>query len=99
MSAFSTFGGTSRRPRQVNLSGRKTNPFTAVGSGAGSQAAIAKAQHEREQRHREGERLKAARPIQRTWPRHASRTELDQRLRHEFDEVEQCARLEESKDS
>lgn len=88
MSTFSTFGGSSRKPRQVNLSGRKANPFATIGSGFGSQEVVAKAQQEREKRHREGERLKAARTIQRSWRRHSNQKATNVQLRREFDDTE-----------
>ena len=86
---FSTFSGSSRRPRQVNLSGRHSSPHTTVGSGAGSQAALDRAHQERLQRQRERDRLKAAKTIQRTWRGHACRERVQNGLRHEWDAVEQ----------
>ncbi|OCL00385.1 E3 ubiquitin-protein ligase NEDD4 [Cenococcum geophilum 1.58] len=88
---FSTFSGSSRRPRQVNLSGRHSSPHTTVGSGAGSQAALDRAHQERLQRQRERDRLGAAKTIQRTWRGHACRKRVQNRLRHEWDAVEQVS--------
>ncbi|EOD51185.1 putative iq and hect domain protein [Neofusicoccum parvum UCRNP2] len=62
---FQTFTGSSRRPRQVNLSGRVSNPFAQPGVGQGSQSAVQSAQQERAQRQRERDRLNAAKRIQR----------------------------------
>ncbi|KAF2264642.1 hypothetical protein CC78DRAFT_616562 [Lojkania enalia] len=85
---FQTFGGNTRRPRQVNLGGRKTHAFGNVGSGAGSQAALERAQQERLQRQRERETLKAANTLQRVWRGHLGRQKVSALLRDEFDAVE-----------
>ncbi|KAF2036569.1 hypothetical protein EK21DRAFT_51949 [Setomelanomma holmii] len=85
---FTTFSGNTRRPRNVNLGGRKTNPFGNVGTGAGSQAALDRAQHDRAQRQRERDTLNAAKRIQRVWRGHASRTEVADELRRSWDAVE-----------
>ncbi|PYH41417.1 HECT-type E3 ubiquitin-protein ligase [Aspergillus saccharolyticus JOP 1030-1] len=76
---FQSFTGNSRRPRQVNLGGRNTNPFAAYPSGrqnphgAGPQNTLAIAQQERLLRQQERERLGASRVIQRTWRGYRSR--------------------------
>ncbi|OAA68251.1 IQ motif, EF-hand binding site [Niveomyces insectorum RCEF 264] len=75
---FPTFTGTSRRPRNVNLSGQKhINPFAAhalsPSSGIGASRTVAEAQAGRRQRQQEREELKAARVIQRTWRGHRAR--------------------------
>ena len=85
---FTSFTGSSRRPRQVNLSGRKTNPFGTPGAGAGSQAALDRAQQERAQRQRERDTLNAAKKIQRVWRGHASRKRVADHLRQEWDAFE-----------
>ncbi|KAF1363229.1 hypothetical protein EJ07DRAFT_163120 [Lizonia empirigonia] len=85
---FSSFTGNTRRPRQVNLSGRKTNPFGTPGTGAGTQAALDRAQQERAQRQRERDTLNAAKKIQRVWRGHASRQRVADHLRQEWDAVE-----------
>lgn len=85
---FQTFTGTSRKPRQVNLSGRNTNPWASASHASGSPAAIANAQHERERRQQERERQNAANTIQRTWRGSESRKHLHQSLRQEYDAVE-----------
>ncbi|PSN60918.1 E3 ubiquitin-protein ligase NEDD4 [Corynespora cassiicola Philippines] len=85
---FQSFTGSSRRPRNVNLSGRKSHAFGSAGSGAGSQAALDRAQQERAQRQREREALKAAQIIQRVWRGHGSRQRVDDQLRQDWDAVE-----------
>ncbi|MCJ1280739.1 hypothetical protein MMC26_000056 [Xylographa opegraphella] len=88
---FQSFTGNSRRPRQVNLSGRNTNPFAAVSNSKTlsntqkSQDAIAHAQQERRARQQERERLHAVRTMQRTWRGHATRKEIKDRFRQEWD--------------
>ncbi|KAJ4371207.1 ubiquitin-protein ligase (E3) [Neocucurbitaria cava] len=100
---FTSFTGNTRRPRQVNLSGRKTNPFansnsgsgssSNAGGGAGSQAALDRAQQERAQRQRDRDTLNAAKRIQRVWRGHTIRREVADELRREWDAVEGPARL------
>ncbi|KAL1391296.1 hypothetical protein HDK64DRAFT_89068 [Phyllosticta capitalensis] len=87
---FQTFTGSSRRPRQVNLSGRTANPFAAVGAGpgAGSQSAVASAQQERAQRQREREKLQSAKTIQRSWRGHKVRRRVYAQLRQDWDATE-----------
>ncbi|KAJ5157140.1 uncharacterized protein N7482_008240 [Penicillium canariense] len=79
---FQSFTGSSRRPRQVNLSGRTNNPFAAFpGSSPGRttphattpQSAVAIAQQERLQRQREREKQNAVRVVQRGWRGYRSR--------------------------
>jgi ubiquitin-protein ligase E3 C len=85
---FTNFSGNSKRPRNVNLGGRKTHAFGSSGSGAGSQAALDRAQQDRLQRQREREELKAAGTIQKVWRGHASRQQLASLLRQEWDAAE-----------
>lgn len=85
---FTSFTGNTRRPRQVNLGGRKTHAFGNTGSGSGSQAALDRAQQDRAQRQRERETQKAAKTIQRVWRGHRSRGEVAGLLREEWDAVE-----------
>ncbi|GAB1315989.1 ubiquitin-protein ligase (E3) [Madurella fahalii] len=78
---FPTFTGSSRKTRNVNLSGQKaTNPFTstswAPSSAVGASKTVAHAQAERQQRQQERERLKAARHIQKSWRGHRVRRTL-----------------------
>ncbi|EOO03745.1 putative iq and hect domain protein [Phaeoacremonium minimum UCRPA7] len=92
---FPTFSGSSRRPRNVNLSGQKnTNPFAATSwtpsaSSNASKTVIADAQAERRKRELERERLKAAQNIQRTWRGHQTRQSLKDSRRAAFDQLYQ----------
>lgn len=88
---FTTFSGSTRRPRQVNLSGRKTHTFGSAGNVAGPQAALDRAQQERAQRQRERDTLKAAHTLQRLWRGHSSRQKTASLLRSEWDAVERDA--------
>ncbi|KAI9880453.1 MAG: hypothetical protein M1830_003095 [Pleopsidium flavum] len=91
---FQSFTGSSRRPRQVNLSGRNSNPFAAYptprhsAAGPGSQITVANAQHERLLRQQERDRLNAAKAIQRNWRGYRSRREVKGKLRREWDHRE-----------
>ncbi|EEH43062.1 ubiquitin-ubiquitin ligase HUL5 [Paracoccidioides brasiliensis Pb18] len=91
---FQSFTGSSRRPRQVNLSNRSTNTFAAHPSGRptpagpGPQSTLALAQQERLQRQLDRERLNASRTLQRTWRGHKSRMVTKETWRQEWDDVE-----------
>lgn len=88
---FPSFTGSSRRPRQVNLSGRNSNPFAAYSTphhspaGPGSQKTLVNAQHERLLRQQERDRLNAAKAIQRNWRGYRSRREVKDKWRREWD--------------
>ena len=88
---FPSFTGSARPRRQVNLSGRNTNPFAAAAgsrlpnSSQNAQNALAQAQHERLIRQQERERPPAATAIQRVWRGHKARDEARQRWRREWD--------------
>lgn len=87
----STFTGSSRPRRQVNLSGRTNNPFANIGNRsvvAEAQNAVAHAQQERIRRQRERERPPAALTIQRVWRGHRQRSMTRNRWRDEWDQVE-----------
>ncbi|KAL3423777.1 E3 ubiquitin-protein ligase (HECT-domain-containing protein) [Phlyctema vagabunda] len=87
---FQSFSGSSRRPRQVNLSGQHTNPFAASSwtpAASGTQRTVANAQQERLQRQQERDRLNATKRIQRTWRGHNSRRELADSRRQLWDET------------
>ncbi|KAJ9151176.1 HECT-domain-containing protein [Pleurostoma richardsiae] len=89
---FPTFTGSSRRPRNVNLSGQKNvNPFAATSwtpsTSSNASKTVADAQAERRQRHQERERLKAAQSIQKTWRGHRTRRSLKEARRHSFDNL------------
>lgn len=85
-----TFSGSSRRPRNVNLSGQNLNPFAANSwtPASGSHATVANAQQERLQRQQERERLNASKRIQRTWRGHKTRRELADARRKIWDDRE-----------
>ncbi|KAL5339371.1 hypothetical protein BJX70DRAFT_364136, partial [Aspergillus crustosus] len=91
---FTSFTGSSRRPRQVNLSGRTNNPFAAYPAGrqnphgSSSQNALAIAQQERLLRQQERDRLGATRVVQRTWRGYRSRKITHARWRAEWDAIE-----------
>ncbi|KAH9886535.1 hypothetical protein F4778DRAFT_758173 [Xylariomycetidae sp. FL2044] len=90
---FPTFTGSSRRPRNVNLSGQpKSNAWgssswTQAGSGSGASKTVAQAQAERERRQREREELAAAKQLQRAWRGHVIRTQIKQIRRQEYDHL------------
>ncbi|KAF7597077.1 hypothetical protein BBP40_010551 [Aspergillus hancockii] len=92
---FQSFTGNSRRPRQVNLGGRNTNPFAAFPSGrqhphgTGPQNTLAVAQQERLLRQQERERLGASQIVQRTWRGFRSRKITRRAWRAEWDATEQ----------
>ncbi|KAI9714367.1 MAG: hypothetical protein M1820_000328 [Bogoriella megaspora] len=86
---FQSFTGSSRRPRQVNLSGRNPNPFAnAAGTGTGKSTALANAQQDRVQRQIERDRLNAAQTLQRTWRGHACRRKVRAMYRKTWDSYE-----------
>jgi ubiquitin-protein ligase E3 C len=87
---FPTFTGSSRKGRNVNLSGQKAiNPFTSTswspGATAGASKTVAHAQAERAQRQQERDRLKAAQRLQKTWRGHRSRRNLRNSRRQAVD--------------
>lgn len=88
---FQTFSGSSRRPRQVNLSGQNSNPFAASSwtpSASGTQKTLEIAQQERQQRHLDRERLNATKRIQKTWRGHKVRSDLAESRRSIWDEAD-----------
>lgn len=88
---FSTFTGNSRRPRNVNLSGQVSNPFSnttwSPSNVSGATKTVSDAQAEREKRLAERQRLKAAGNIQRTWRGHRARRSLHDARRTAFDDI------------
>nr|POE47055.1 putative e3 ubiquitin protein ligase [Quercus suber] len=88
---FQTFTGNARRPRQVNLSGRPTNPFASSSPSGGPQNAIASAQQERVHRQQQRERLGASSRIQRVWRGHTARRKTYELWRQIWDDAEQGA--------
>lgn len=76
--SFATFSGSSKRLRNVNMSGQKNlNPFAASSwtpaASSGASKTVADAQAERRQRQLERDKLKAAESIQRVWRAHRVR--------------------------
>lgn len=96
-----SFTGSSRRQRQVNLSGRgHSNPWTSLSTSqktsqpaAGTQNTLAHAQAERAQRQHERQRINAARKLQKTWRGYHSRLQTRQLWREKFDHVEEQRRI------
>lgn len=88
---FPTFSGNSRRPRNVNLSGQKSDPFagTSWGSAAasGPSKSVTEAQADRQRRQHERDRLKAAQNIQRIWRGHRQRQAVSSSRRKAFDDL------------
>ncbi|KAG6361179.1 hypothetical protein INS49_009403 [Diaporthe citri] len=87
---FPTFSGSSRRPRNVNMSGQKNlNPFAATSwtptSSSTASKTVADAQAERNRRQYEREKLKAAQSLQKTWRGHAARRSLKDQRRGTLD--------------
>jgi ubiquitin-protein ligase E3 C len=88
---FQTFSGSSRRPRQVNLSGQNQNPFAASSwkpTATGTQQTVANAEKERQQRQQERDRLNAAKRIQKVWRGHRTRNAVADSRRKAWDEIE-----------
>ncbi|KAK7742272.1 ubiquitin-protein ligase (E3) [Cytospora paraplurivora] len=87
---FPTFSGSSRRPRNVNMSGqKKMNPFAATSwtpsNASSASKTVADAQAERNKRQLERDKLKAAQSIQRIWRGHRSRRTLKDERRQALD--------------
>ncbi|KAK3053998.1 ubiquitin-protein ligase (E3) [Extremus antarcticus] len=89
---YQTFTGSSRRPRQVNLS-RAGNPFAAAASGptTGSQSAVVSAEKERAARQQKREELNASFRIQKVWRGHGARRRTFGAWRQVWDELEEQA--------
>ncbi|KAK5053039.1 hypothetical protein LTR84_002013 [Exophiala bonariae] len=91
-----SFTGSTRKTRQVNLSGRNaTNPWAALNKpGAAKPSstghdAVAQAQADRLKRQQDRERQTASRSIQRLWRGHAGRREIKAIWRNMWDTNEQ----------
>ncbi|KAF2971697.1 hypothetical protein GQX73_g1809 [Xylaria multiplex] len=86
---FTTFTGSSRRPRNVDLSGqRNTNPWASSSRApaqSGASKTVAQAQAERERRHREREELTASKRLQKVWRGYRDRRQLRDLRRQEYD--------------
>ncbi|KAI4125056.1 MAG: hypothetical protein LQ338_004478 [Usnochroma carphineum] len=93
---FPSFTGSTRRPRQVNLSGRNSNPFAASTTSRQSpstntpQNTVAHAQAERVLRQQERRRPPAATAIQRSWRGHRDRRKIKENWRREWDAWEEA---------
>ncbi|KAK8084705.1 HECT-domain-containing protein [Apiospora hydei] len=88
---FSNFTGQSKRPRNVNLSGQRNNPWatpgSAWGSSTGASKTVAQAQAEREKRQRERDELAASRKLQRVWRGHHARRSTKNEHRRQWDQL------------
>ncbi|PFH55889.1 hypothetical protein XA68_17443 [Ophiocordyceps unilateralis] len=88
---FTTFTGSSKRPRNVNLSGQAGNPFTntswSPSLASNATKTVTDAQAEREKRQLDRQRLKAASNIERVWRGHRTRSLLCDGWRQEFDHI------------
>ncbi|TGJ80596.1 hypothetical protein E0Z10_g8155 [Xylaria hypoxylon] len=86
---FPTFTGSSRRPRNVDLSGqRNANPWASSSrtpAQSGASKTVAQAQAERERRYREREELAASKRLQKVWRGHRDRRQLRDLRRREYD--------------
>ncbi|KAL8970930.1 MAG: hypothetical protein Q9197_003551, partial [Variospora fuerteventurae] len=93
---FPSFTGSARRPRQVNLSGRKGNPFAATPSTGQSpstqtaQSTVAHAQAERALRQQERRRPPAATAIQKSWRGYRDRRKIEDTWRRDWDVWEEA---------
>ncbi|KAK4189371.1 hypothetical protein QBC35DRAFT_145670 [Podospora australis] len=86
---FPNFTGRAGGKRKVDLSGqRNANPWAAASS-TSSNSTVARAQAEREKRHQDKERLKAARRIQRVYRGYRVRRELRGSRRRVLDQLYQ----------
>lgn len=89
---YQSFTGASRRPRQVNLSGRNTNPFAATSNPlAGLQGTVQSAQHDRQQRQKQRQELDAAKTVQRVWRGHNTRKTARNDWRQQWDHQDATA--------
>lgn len=88
----STFTGSSRRTRNVNLSGQNHNPFASVWAPSGASSTsvsktISDAQAERQQRQQAREQVKAGRRIYLFWKGSRARRSLRESRRASFDAI------------
>ncbi|KAI9809686.1 MAG: hypothetical protein M1825_000118 [Sarcosagium campestre] len=87
---FTSFSGNSRRPRQVNLSGRNAplpSPASTRPSNrqSGASGSLALAQHERLLRQQERDRVVSVNKLQRLWRGCSSRLSYKSKWRAEWD--------------
>ncbi|THW32980.1 hypothetical protein D6D25_05457, partial [Aureobasidium pullulans] len=89
---YQSFTGASRRPRQVNLSGKNANPFAAANNALGGpQSAVQNAHLDRQQRQKQRQELNAAKTVQRVWRGHNSRTKTRDGWRQQWDAIDPTA--------
>ncbi|KAK3641063.1 ubiquitin-protein ligase (E3) [Elasticomyces elasticus] len=87
---YQTFSGSSRRPRQINLSGRPSNPFaSAPGTSTTAPSAVATAAQDRLARQQQRDRVQASAKIQRTWRGHSARRRTFGVWRRVWDDLEE----------
>lgn len=88
---FTTFTGSSRRPRNVNLSGQPSNPNPFASSSwsrpGDPSRTVVQAQAERQKRQQERERLQSAKTIQRVYRGSVARAETREMHRAQFDDA------------
>ncbi|KAI4725564.1 hypothetical protein E4T49_06687 [Aureobasidium sp. EXF-10728] len=82
---YQSFTGASRRPRQVNLSGKNPNPFAASNPFGGPQSAVQSAHQDRQQRQKQRQELNAAKTVQRVWRGHNVRRKTRDGWRKQWD--------------
>ncbi|KAK4897106.1 ubiquitin-protein ligase (E3) [Elasticomyces elasticus] len=85
---YQTFSGSSRRPRQINLSGRPSNPFASVPGTTSTTTAVATAAQDRLARQQQRDRVQASAKIQRTWRGHSARRRTFGVWRRVWDDLE-----------
>ncbi|KAL9057926.1 MAG: hypothetical protein Q9162_002053 [Coniocarpon cinnabarinum] len=86
---FQTFTGNSRRPRQVNLSGRTANPLAKYGAAPSATSdTVANAHQSRLERQQERARNQAATKIQKSWRGYKVRDQLKQEQRRQWEATE-----------
>ena len=87
---FTTFTGSSRRPRNVNLSGQPSNPNPFASSSwnrpGDPSRTVVQAQVERQKRQQERERLQSAKTIQRVYRGSVARAKTREMHRAQFDD-------------
>ncbi|KAK5745472.1 ubiquitin-protein ligase (E3) [Elasticomyces elasticus] len=85
---YQTFSGSSRRPRQINLSGRPSNPFASAPGTTSTTTAVATAAQDRLARQQQRDRVQASAKIQRTWRGHSARRRTFGVWRRVWDDLE-----------
>lgn len=94
---YQSFTGSSRRPRQVNLSGRNPNPFAVAAAASpasqGPQQAIQSAHQDRQHRQQQRLELNAAKSLQKTWRGYSGRKRARDAWRQQWDAAEASSTL------